>query len=75
MHRNLYIGLDVSTTAAKALVTDAEANHEIVARGEHAFKPLQTDPEHPGRAEQVQRLAAAVHSRSNACLEAPLLQS
>lgn len=49
---SLYIGVDVSTSAAKALVYDGSDSNQIVARGEHLFKPLQSDPEHPGRAEQ-----------------------
>jgi hypothetical protein len=52
--QNLYVGLDVSTTAAKAVVIEAgDAKYAVVARGQHAFKPLQTHADHPGRAEQV----------------------
>jgi sugar (pentulose or hexulose) kinase len=52
--QNLYIGVDVSTTAAKALIIEADgAEHTVVARAQHAFEPLQTHADHPGRAEQV----------------------
>jgi len=51
MAQNLYIGLDVSTSAAKAIVLDADSN-TIVARGQHLFLPLTVDPTAPGRAEQ-----------------------
>lgn len=51
---NLYVGVDVSTTAAKAIVIEADdATYTVIARGQHAFKPLQTHADHPGRAEQV----------------------
>lgn len=51
---SLYIGVDVSTTAAKALIIEADdAKCTVIARGQHAFKPLQTHADHPGRAEQV----------------------
>ena len=51
---NLYIGVDVSTTAAKAIVIEADdATHTVIARGQHAFKQLQTHADHPGRSEQV----------------------
>lgn len=49
--QDLYIGLDVSTSAAKAIVVDADAN-TIVARGQYLFQPLAVDASHPGRAEQ-----------------------
>jgi sugar (pentulose or hexulose) kinase len=51
---SLYIGVDVSTTAAKALIIEADdAKYTVIARSQHAFKPLQTHADHPGRAEQV----------------------
>lgn len=45
---SMFLGLDVSTTAAKALVID-DANR-IVSRGYHAFQPLASSV--IGRAEQ-----------------------
>jgi sugar (pentulose or hexulose) kinase len=51
---SLYIGVDVSTTAAKALIIKADdAKYTVIARSQHAFKPLQAHADHPGRAEQV----------------------
>ena len=60
--QNLYVGVDVSTTAAKALIIEAyDAKHTVVARAQHAFEPLQTHADHPGRAEQVRNLHPHQH--------------
>jgi sugar (pentulose or hexulose) kinase len=45
----MFIGIDVSTTATKALVIDS--NNVVLSRGYHAFKPLVSNVP-AGRAEQ-----------------------
>ena len=52
-----YLGLDVSTTACKAVVvrcsTEPDEKIQIVSRGAHLFAPLATSDTNPGRAEQA----------------------